>query len=207
MTPTTDRISAAQRPSGRGKLTAEREQEIYQAVLDLLRQRGYDALTMDAVAARTRSSKATLYRQWKTKLQLVIAALLHDKHISLEGIDTGTLDGDLREMARRLGPDAVEHTELLQALLHAGQRDAELLRAVREVLIEPEVELLRVALRGAQQRGELAADHPATEYLVHAFMGALVARPLLEGEYADTAYLERFMDALIMPVLRAPRPD
>lgn len=48
----------------RTRLTPERESELYGAVLDLLREVGYDALTMDAVAARTRSSKATLYRQW-----------------------------------------------------------------------------------------------------------------------------------------------
>ncbi len=48
----------------RSRLTPERESELYAAVLDLLREVGYDALTMDAVAARTHSSKATLYRQW-----------------------------------------------------------------------------------------------------------------------------------------------
>ena len=51
----------------RSRLTPEREAELYAAVLDLLREVGYDALTMDAVAARTRSSKATLYRQWGSK--------------------------------------------------------------------------------------------------------------------------------------------
>ena len=48
----------------RSRITPEREAELYRAVLDLLREVGYDALTMDAVAARTKSSKATLYRQW-----------------------------------------------------------------------------------------------------------------------------------------------
>ncbi|KOG46577.1 TetR family transcriptional regulator, partial [Streptomyces varsoviensis] len=37
-------------------MTPERESELYHAVLDLLGEVGYDALTMDAVAARTRSS-------------------------------------------------------------------------------------------------------------------------------------------------------
>ncbi len=56
---------------GRSRLTPEREAELYAAVLDLLREVGYDALTMDAVAARTRASKATLYRQWQGKPELV----------------------------------------------------------------------------------------------------------------------------------------
>jgi AcrR family transcriptional regulator len=42
------------------RITPEREAELYEAVLDLLREAGYDGLTMDAIATRTRSSKATL---------------------------------------------------------------------------------------------------------------------------------------------------
>ena len=63
----------------RSRITPEREAELYAAVLDLLREVGYDALTMDAVAARTRSSKATLYRQWGGKAKLVVRALRHQK--------------------------------------------------------------------------------------------------------------------------------
>ncbi|MGO4429316.1 TetR family transcriptional regulator, partial [Streptomyces sp. MCAF7] len=46
----------------RSRLSPERESELYEAVMGLLTEVGYDALTMDAVAARTHSSKATLYR-------------------------------------------------------------------------------------------------------------------------------------------------
>ncbi|SFC45569.1 TetR/AcrR family transcriptional regulator [Streptomyces aidingensis] len=194
------------RPGGRTRLSPEREQELYAAVLELLRERGYDALTMDAVAARTRSSKATLYRQWKTKLQLVISALLHGKRVSLEGIDTGSLAGDLDEMIRRVSAEAQENVELLQGLLHAGQRDPGLLRAVRETLLEPETEVLRRVLRRAAGRGELDPDNPATEFLTHAFIGAMLTRPLVEGRHADAAFLTRFADALILPALRTGRP-
>jgi len=61
----------------RTRLTSERESELYQAVIDLVREVGYEAMTMDAVAARSRSSKATLYRQWQGKPQLVAAAMRH----------------------------------------------------------------------------------------------------------------------------------
>ncbi|WP_165985761.1 TetR/AcrR family transcriptional regulator [Streptomyces sp. YIM 98790] len=193
------------RPGARSRLSPEREQELYEAVLELLRERGYDALTMDAVAARTRSSKATLYRQWKTKLQLVISALLHGKRVSLEGIDTGSLAGDLHEMIRRVSAEARENAELLQGLLHAGQRDPGLLRAVRETLLEPETGMLHRVLRRAVERGELAPGNPATEFLTHAFIGAMLTRPLVEGTHADAEFLARFADALILPALRAGR--
>src|ERR1700743_1536379 len=82
-----DRRSAV----ARTRLSPEREGELYTAVLDLLREVGYDALTMDAVATRTRSSKATLYRQWGSKPELVVRALRHNKPSRLAEIDTGSL--------------------------------------------------------------------------------------------------------------------
>jgi AcrR family transcriptional regulator len=193
--------ATAPRPGGRSKLTPEREQQLYEAVLELLRDRGYDALTMDAVAARTKSSKATLYRQWKTKPQLVVSAIRYTRRITLENIDTGTLAGDIREMARRVGEDATENAELLHALNHACRRDRELHLAVREVLIEPETDVLNIALHRAVERGELDPHNPAAEFLVHTVMGALIARPMLDGCHADAAYLGRFVDAVILPAL------
>lgn len=202
MTPSpTAEPAAAPRPHRRGKLTPEREQELYDAVLELLRDRGYDALTMDAVATRTKSSKATLYRQWKTKPQLVVAALRHTRRLVMADVDTGGLIGDLREMARRAGENAEDDAALLHALSHACRRDPELQRAFRETLIEPETDHLNVALHRAVERGELDAGTPAVEFLVHAMMGALIARPILEGRPADPAYLDRFIDALIAPAL------
>ena len=79
----------------RSRITPEREAELYGAVLDLLREVGYDAVTMDAVAARTRSSKATLYRQWGGKAELVVRAMRSQKPGGIADIDTGTLRGDL----------------------------------------------------------------------------------------------------------------
>ncbi|GAA1933619.1 TetR/AcrR family transcriptional regulator [Streptomyces sodiiphilus] len=190
--------------SARTKLTPEREQELYEAVLELLRERGYDALTMDAVASRTRSSKATLYRQWHSKLQLVMSALRQSKGISLGDIDTGTLEGDLREMSRQVSESAGEDTALLHALSHAGFRDPELMRALREVLFDPEIRILKAALARAVDRGELDAGNPASDYLVPVFLGALMSRPLIEGRHADTEYLDRFIDAVIRPALRLP---
>lgn len=76
----------------RSRITPEREAELYAAVLDLLREVGYDALTMDGVAARTRSSKATLYRQWGGKAELVAKAVRHNKPgASAAEVNTGSL--------------------------------------------------------------------------------------------------------------------
>lgn len=62
-------------------------------MLCLLREGGYDSVTMEGVAARTKCGKATLYRQWGTKPQLVTAALAKQRCTFFAGIDTGTLAG------------------------------------------------------------------------------------------------------------------
>ncbi len=59
----------------RPRVEGEREQEILDATLEVLAEVGYDRLTMDAVAARAKASKATLYRRWTDKVTLVIGAL------------------------------------------------------------------------------------------------------------------------------------
>ena len=66
-------------PSERPRVEGDREQEILGATLEVLADVGYDRLTMDAVAAKAKASKATLYRRWTNKVSLVIEALQHTK--------------------------------------------------------------------------------------------------------------------------------
>ncbi|WP_405582556.1 TetR/AcrR family transcriptional regulator [Streptomyces sp. NBC_01190] len=187
----------------RTRLTPERERELYQAVIELLREVGYEALTMDAVAARTRASKATLYRQWKGKPELVATALRHHKPGSLADIDTGSLPGDLHELVRFHDESEVKRDqELMRGLAHAAFRNEDLFRALRELLIEPELVNFRDLVQRAVDRGELAADSPAGEFLPHMLFGAALARPIIEGVDPDPEYSHRFIDAVVVPALR-----
>ncbi|MFE0170848.1 TetR/AcrR family transcriptional regulator C-terminal ligand-binding domain-containing protein [Streptomyces sp. NPDC059002] len=187
--------------SNRSKITPEREQEFYDAVLDQLRECGYEALTMEGVATRTRCSKSTLYRQWKTKPQFVAAALRANRCVRFAGIDTGSLAEDLREAARAVGERSGRDTMLVQALSHAVLQDAELQRALRETLIEPELQAMDAIIRRGVERGEIPEGHPAVEFVTLQLFGVLRVRPILEGEYADEEYLLRFVEACVLPGL------
>lgn len=187
--------------SRRSKITPEREREFFDAVLEQIRACGYDAVTMEGVAASTRCSKSTLYRQWGTKPQFVAAALRSSRLTRFDGIDTGALADDLREAARAAGAWSAKDTRLFQALGHAVMEDPELKCALREALIDPEIEALRQILRRGVQRGEVAAGHPALEYVPAQIFGVLRARPVLEGEDADPDYLVRFVEAAVLPAL------
>jgi AcrR family transcriptional regulator len=185
----------------RTRLSPERAGELYEAVIDLLREVGYEALTMDAVAARSHSSKATLYRQWQSKPQLVAAAMRAARPFAFEEIDTGTLRGDLHLFARQVGAVAEQDTELLRALAHAVHGNRDLAVAVRETVVEPEKDTLVALLDRAVARGEVAADTPALRFLPHMLLGALMTRPLLEERMADGAYLFAYMEAVVLPAL------
>ncbi|MFJ9377183.1 TetR/AcrR family transcriptional regulator [Streptomyces sp. NPDC101455] len=194
----------------RGRITPEREAELYAAVLDLLREVGYDSLTMDTVAARTRSSKATLYRQWGGKAELVVRAMRHHKPGSIAHADTGSLQGDFHAVLSHEDDSAMEQTSaLMRALDMAMHHNPDLKRAFRELLIEPETDEFSRVLQRAVDRGEIRADNPALEFVVHMLIGAFVARTLIDDRPPTQAFLRSYLDAVVLPALRvcpAPSP-
>ncbi|MET0766630.1 MAG: TetR/AcrR family transcriptional regulator, partial [Aeromicrobium sp.] len=112
------------------RLTAERLQELYRGTLQLVAEHGYDKLTMDQIAEATKSSKATLYRQWGSKSALVVEAMRCVGDGDEQLPDTGTLRGDLMSLIDR-AEGQEKDSQLLAAIMHAIRQDAELGEAVR----------------------------------------------------------------------------
>ncbi|MFB7862832.1 TetR/AcrR family transcriptional regulator C-terminal ligand-binding domain-containing protein [Streptomyces sp. NPDC056069] len=194
---------AATAAARRSKLTPEREAELFEAVICLLREGGYDSVTMEGVAARTKCGKATLYRQWGTKPRLVTAALDRSRCAVFTGIDTGSLVGDLREAARVAASHRERDAELMEAVSQAYIQHPDLRAALRETVIEPEVAALDAMLRRAVERGEIAADNPAIGFVAPCFMGMLRIERLFEERFADASAMRTFVDAVLLPALRA----
>lgn len=191
----------------RSRITPEREAELYEAVLDLLREVGYDALTMDAVAARTRSSKATLYRQWGGKADLVARAVRHSKPggVGLGDIDTGSLRGDLHALTARSDDCEMEQSSaLMRGLAMAVHGNPDLLKAFREHLIEPEMAEFRRVVQRAIDRGEVRADNPAIEFMMHMMIGGFAARTMIDEKPPTQAFLLSYIDAVVLPALGVP---
>ena len=79
---------------GRRRRGPELERAIYDATLGELAQHGLEALTMEGVAAAAKTGKASLYRRWKSKDELLADALTLHSPIDV-AVDTGSLRGDL----------------------------------------------------------------------------------------------------------------
>src|SRR3954462_13424344 len=91
------------RPSrGGGPRGPSRDGVIRAAILRLLAEVGYGALTMDAVAAEAGVGKATIYRRWRTKQDLVVDTIAELNREEAAAPDTGSLEEDLRQLLRRL---------------------------------------------------------------------------------------------------------
>ena len=104
-----DSTERESRPSG--ARAAARRQAILDAALALLMEVGYDRLSMDALAERARAGKATIYRHWSGKAEVVVEAIRCRKCDDFPApADTGSLRGDLlaslnhgRELVHRGG--------------------------------------------------------------------------------------------------------
>ncbi|MFI2351825.1 TetR/AcrR family transcriptional regulator [Streptomyces sp. NPDC019443] len=190
----------------RSHVNGERERTIYAGVLGLVREVGFEALTMDLVSARLRMSKATLYRRWANKAELVAAALSHAQPVSADTIDSGTLSRDLDELAVRAGGSAAEACSLFSAMMHAMRTRPDLEQSMRRHFIDVQLESLRALVARAVRRGEVGQDCPAVPYFAELVVGALVSRHLLTGRDPDAAYLREYFRSVVPPSLGCPQP-
>jgi len=197
--PTTPEGSPIRRP----RVTRDRELELLETVVDVLGEVSYDDLSMDLVAARARCSKATLYRLWPTKPQLVVAALYLTRPITSEAIDTGTLRGDMLAMAGVLASNAEKITALVASLGHALLTDEDLVKALHTSMVEPWFADLGGFVDRAVERGELSSRPFAADFLPDLLLSVTITRPLFQGRVIDIDYLTRCVDQVLLPAVLA----
>lgn len=192
MTPT----EAGTRP----RVAGDRELEILEATLLVLDEVGYDLLTMDAVAARARASKATLYRRWRGKPELVVAAIMAHKGEAVVP-DTGTLRGDLLEAYCGAGGGGLDDPlaqSVLSAVVTAMIRDPEFAEVYRRDFIGPKVEASRVIYERARERGEVHPDVDLT-VLAPSLAGIVLHRVFLLGDTVTPDLVGRILDEVVLP--------
>ena len=173
------------------------------AALELLAEIGYDRLTIDSVAARAHASKATIYRRWPGKAELVVDALTSLKGTPLVP-DTGTLRGDLEAIGRGSGSaDDQFDAQLMMGLITALAHDAELRQVFRERLIDPHAAILTRVFEQAIGRGEVDQGRNL-ELLVSLYPALMLQHVLKFGEIPGAHFAQQVIDDVIMPLATAP---
>ncbi len=183
-----------------------RDGVIRAAILRLLAEVGYGALTMDAVAAEAGVGKATIYRRWRTKHDLVVDTISDINRAVAIPPDTGSVEGDVRAFM-----DLVVQTvqspagAAVRSLLPAMQYQPALVEAFRNGPLRVWRDAFTQMWARAEARGELrpGLDRSVTAEAVTAL---IVQRWLLTGEPLDSAYVDEAFETVVLPLLRAARP-
>lgn len=174
---------------------------IRQAVLAELGEEGYGAFSIERVAARAGAGKASIYRRWPGKDELILDAVRGGiPGGGPERAYTGDLRADLLGMYR--GMASGFHTPMgpaMRALLTETHRRPELLEALHEMVFDPGVRDLRAVLQEAAEAGEIDPDVVDHE-IVTIGHEMLMFRYLTSGAIADDQ-IRALVDELMVPVL------
>jgi AcrR family transcriptional regulator len=187
------------------RLGGDREKEILRAAYELLSEVGYDGLRFDAVAARARASKATLYRHWPGKAQLVADAVRVCRVAEAACPDTGSLRGDLLAFMQAMAAAMQsEDGPVFAGLVAAMLRDPEFAAEMR-ALQDTKRGVAAVIHARAVKRGELSAESNP-DLVEEIAPGQMFMQRFARGEPLDERFIAHLVDDILLPVLMRPSP-
>ncbi|OBA80283.1 TetR family transcriptional regulator [Mycobacterium sp. 1164966.3] len=177
-----------------------REAELLAVTLQLLQEHGYDGLTVDAVVNTARASKATVYRRWPSKAELVLAAFTEGVRQVAVPPNTGTLRGDLLKLGEICCQQSRQHASTIRAVLVEVARHPALNDAFQHNFIDQRKALMQQVLREAVERGEIAKA-AITDDLWDLLPGYLIFRSLVPDHPPTRSTVEALVDNFIIPGL------
>jgi AcrR family transcriptional regulator len=177
-----------------------REAELLAVTLRLLQEHGYDQLTIDAVASAARASKATVYRRWASKAELVLAAFIEGVRQVAVAPNTGTLRGDLLQLGETCGQHGLEHASTIRAVMVEVSRHAALNDALQEQFLKQRKAMIQHVLQQAVDRGEITQD-AITDELWDLLPGYLIFRSIIPGRPPTRDTVRALVDGFLIPGL------
>lgn len=183
--------------------SAEADVAILAATLELADEVGINGLSMDELANRAGVSKATIYRRWRSKEELVLAAL-KSAMSPFDEPDTGKVRSDLSAYLTELADRFTVHTtsDVLPHLITAGFHDEAIQASLAEYVSNRRGPLQRI-LERAITRNELAADTDI-DVLIDLFIAPFMYRHLLSRAPIDTDFVDRLLDTVLGPPPATP---
>lgn len=186
--------------------SAGRRTAICQAVCELLAKVGYDRMTMDAIANQAKASKATIYRMWPDKPQLVAEALKCQFGTDTEVPDTGSLRGDLVALMT-IACDVIssEVGEMVSGVMTAAAHDPRLADTLNQSLFEGKAQMHAVLVRRAVERGEIPDCFDPS--ILHEVMHSMISsRKAWNLGPLDEEYARHVADDILIPVMTYRKP-
>jgi AcrR family transcriptional regulator len=193
-------IGRADRPTG--PRAEAREQAILEAALQLLMEVGYDRLSMDALAERAHAGKATIYRHWSGKAQIVAEAVRRLKCAKEAPMaSTGSLRGDLVSAMEQISTSInAEDAAIIAGVMSAMRTDPELAELVRSQVIDTKRGKFDGIVERAVRRGELPEGSSAV--LVEEVIPAmLINRLVIQAQSVDDDFIIHVVDDIVLPLL------
>jgi AcrR family transcriptional regulator len=167
------------------------------ATVELLGQGTFEGLSIDAVTDRAGVSKATVYRWWRNKTELVAEAMGRFADDSTPDPDTGSFQGDVDVvLGALLATASSPGGRMVEAVAAAAQDHPDLLAALEEHFLPDRRRLVRRILERAAARGELK---PATDpaLVADVVVTALFFRVRLKPAARDVAFVESLVHLVV----------
>lgn len=177
-----------------------REAELLAVTLELLAEHGYDGLTVDAVANTARASKATVYRRWPSKAELVLAAFIEGVCQVALPPNTGALRSDLVKIGETICEHAARQSSTIRAVLVEVSRHPALSDAMQHRFLDQRKALIDGVLRQAVDRGEIT-EQVITDELWDLLPGYLIYRSIIPNRPPDSRTVRTLVDGFILPGL------
>jgi AcrR family transcriptional regulator len=196
---------ASGRRPGRPR-SEQAEQAIIEATLDLFAEQGFEGVCVELVAARAGVGKATIYRRWPNKEELLLAALGSLKSPLPEPKGVSVRD-DLLAMVEVMCADKADPRKARRyaLLLGEGEKYPRLMARYKETVVEPRRDAMRAVIRRGIETGELRADTDV-EVAVLALTGAVMAQEKSVDRTFDGDFAARVVDGLLLGLSpRTPR--
>lgn len=173
------------------------EQAIIEATLDLFAEQGFEGVCVEAVASRAGVGKATIYRRWPNKEELLLAALSSMKSPFPE--PTGNVRDDLVAQMTVMCEDRADPRKARRyaLLLGEGQKYPRLMQRYKETVVGPRHDAMREVIRRGIAAGELRADTDV-EIALLALTGTVLAKEKAADGSLNGEFAARIVDELFL---------
>ena len=174
------------------------EHAIIEATLDLFAEQGFEGACIEAVAARAGVGKATIYRRWPNKEELLLAAFGSLKSPFPEPAGVSVRD-DLLAMVKVMCADKADPRKARRyaMLLGDGDKYPRLVARYKETVIEPRRDAIRAVIRRGIQTGELRPDTDV-EIAMMTLTGVIMAQEKSQDGTLDDDFATRLVDGLLL---------